>query len=178
MKIAFGYKMGSGKDTAVSYLIERFGGRQLSFAKPIYDILCYAQRRCGINPEKDRRFLQLVGTEWGRKGNPNIWINLLLLEASTLIEENCNVYISDLRFLNELKALKENGWFCVKIKREHDETRAGSGEKEHESETELDKASDSEWDYVIENNDTLEKLYQELEEVASMSKCKYTTASS
>ena len=33
MKIAFGYKMRSGKDTAVDYLITKYGGKKITFAK-------------------------------------------------------------------------------------------------------------------------------------------------
>lgn len=39
MKIAFGCTMGSGKDTSVSYLIEKYGGIKLSFSEPIYHII-------------------------------------------------------------------------------------------------------------------------------------------
>ena len=70
-KVAFGYKMGVGKDTAVDYLISRHGGKRISFADPIYNIMNYAQEVCGFEPEKDRYFLQLVGTDWARKKDPN-----------------------------------------------------------------------------------------------------------
>ena len=48
MRIAFGCKMGSGKDTAVSYLISKYGGKRLAFADPIYKIQNYAQQLCGF----------------------------------------------------------------------------------------------------------------------------------
>ena len=63
MKIAFGYKMGAGKDTAVDYLKQKYGGTHLSFAGPIYTILENAQHICGFPVEKDRQFLQFIGTE-------------------------------------------------------------------------------------------------------------------
>ena len=36
IKIAFGYKMGVGKDEACSYLIKKYGGEKISFASPLY----------------------------------------------------------------------------------------------------------------------------------------------
>ena len=41
IKIAFGGKMGTGKDCAVKYMINKHTGVKLSFADPIYDILHY-----------------------------------------------------------------------------------------------------------------------------------------
>ena len=78
MKIAFGGKMGTGKDTCVNYLIKKYGGVKISFSDSIYDILYYAQNVCGFKKEKDRKFLQWIGTEWAREKNPNIWIELTL----------------------------------------------------------------------------------------------------
>lgn len=31
--------MRSGKDTSVDYLIEKYGGKKITFAKPLYDAL-------------------------------------------------------------------------------------------------------------------------------------------
>jgi hypothetical protein len=63
IKIAFGYKMGVGKDEACSYLIKKYGGEKISFASPLYDIQHHAQRVCGFEEEKDRQFLQFIGTQ-------------------------------------------------------------------------------------------------------------------
>jgi hypothetical protein len=162
MKIAFGYKMGSGKDTSVEYMIGKFGGQKISFADPIYSIMTYAQKTCGFANEKDRKFLQWIGTEWGREKNSNIWIDIALGRSST--NENC--FISDLRFQNEFDALKENGWTCVKLKREYDNISiAGTGIITHISENELDNIDDFKWDYIIENNGTFNDLYKKLDKL-------------
>jgi hypothetical protein len=63
LKISFSGKAGSGKDVSVKYLIDKYGGKKF-FSKPIYDILYYAQNICGFKQEKDRKFLQWIGTEW------------------------------------------------------------------------------------------------------------------
>jgi len=57
MRIAFGYKARSGKDTSADYLARAYGGERLAFAQPLYDILQHAQRTCGFPDEKDRAFL-------------------------------------------------------------------------------------------------------------------------
>lgn len=161
MKIAFGYKMGVGKDTAVSFLIKKYGGKHISFASPIYDILNYAQERCGFKKEKDRHFLQYIGTEWARKKDKNVWINIAIESANKK-----NNFISDLRFKNEFTALKNDGWICVKIYRENiDVDRTGSGNGKHSSEIELDSVSDEEWDYVVYNNISLENFLKQIDEI-------------
>lgn len=166
MKIAFGYKMGSGKDTAVEYLINTYGGTRIAFADPLYHLMEYAQRYCGFPVEKDRKFLQWIGTEWGRNIDDNVWIRKTI-EKSKEIEGN--VYCCDCRFENEFRALKDNGFICIKINRDVGDSdmnsRAGTGSNQHSSETALDVLHDSEWDYVIDNNGTLEEFISEIEKI-------------
>jgi hypothetical protein len=164
MKVAFGYKMGVGKDSAVSYLVQKHGGKHISFAKPIYDILHYAQKKCGFPVCKDRHFLQYVGTEWGRSHEENVWVRLALES----VELNENNFISDLRYLNEFKALKDSGWKCVKISRRVEKVgkeREGTGSSYHSSEVELDKVREEEWDYIISNDSDLEEFYGKIDEM-------------
>ena len=165
-KVAFGYRMGVGKDTAADYLQNVLGGKRMSFAEPIYDILHYAQDRCGIPRCKDRQFLQYVGTNWGRKQNKNMWIDLVLKNTP----ENEYVFLSDLRFPNELKALRENGWYCVKLVRDHDTAREGTGSSTHSSETALDSVPNSQWNAVIYNNGSLTEFLFQLDGLISQIK--------
>jgi hypothetical protein len=163
MKIAFGYGMRVGKDTAANYMMKQVGGKKLSFAHDLYDILHYAQDKCGFKKEKDRKFLQFIGTEWARSIDTNVWIKSVLDKSSG----TGNFYVSDLRFKNEFDALKANGWTCVKIIRNDNFVKdSSSSETSHISETELDSLSDHEWDHIIVNNgtdsyfDELRKLYK------------------
>lgn len=153
MKLAFGYKMRSGKDTSVDYLISKYGGKRMSFAKALYDALFAVQSIFGLPQEKDRRFLISVG-DWARDKDPNIFVNIAL-------KNNEATYCSDVRFLNEFTALKLQGWKCIKINRD---TGCNSN---HSSECELDSIEDSEWDYIIDNNGTLEDLYNKLDNIVS-----------
>lgn len=161
MKIAFGYKMGVGKDEACSYLSHKYAGKKISFASKIYDIQRYAQMICGFKQEKDRHLLQYIGTEWGRKKDPNIWISLSMQD----IPKDGNVFLSDLRFKNEFNTLKKEGWFCVKIIRScvDLDRRKGSGILEHESEIDLDEIDDKDWDFILKNNDRLDDFYKNLD---------------
>lgn len=169
MRIAFGYKMGTGKDTAVSYLMSKYGGKQICFASPIYDIMYYAQERCGFPIEKDRQFLQYIGTEWGRSREENVWVRLAI-EATPPPSENA--FLSDLRFPNEFKALKEKDWVCVKLVRDQQEDRKGSGSHAHSSENALDSIPDEEWDFVITNNGTIAEFERNLDRlVRKIFKC-------
>ena len=171
MKIAFGYKMSSGKDTCVDYIIQKYGGHKVSFSKYLYDILHYAQKVCGFDIEKDRKFLQWVGTEWAREKDPDVWVRLTIQESEQIEKdkknEKKNIYCSDVRFLNEFEALKKNGWIMIKINRPENKSdvRIGTGSSLHISENILDKVNDKEWDYIIENNGTKENLFQNLENI-------------
>ena len=154
--------MGVGKDEACSYLSNKYGGDRLSFASPLYDIKRYAQQRCRFREEKDRQFLQYIGTDWARKKDPNVWIRLLLDESSSSKEGN--LFLSDLRFSNEFEILKKEGWVCVKINRPLvDDERKGSGIVNHDSEIDLDTIDDKEWDFIIQNNQSMEDFYSRLD---------------
>lgn len=160
LKIAFGYKMGVGKDEACSYLIKKYGGTKISFASPLYDIQHYAQRICGFNEEKDRQFLQFIGTEWARNKDPYVWIKLALKKTC----EHENSFISDLRFFNEFYTLKKEGWVCVKIIRPNAlADRAGTGSTTHMSENNLNSIEDKEWNYLLQNDGNLKDFHTKLD---------------
>lgn len=166
--VAFGGKMGSGKDTATNYLLDKYSGAHHSFAAPLYDIMKYAQWVCGFEEKKDRALLQFVGTDWARARDPNVWVNIALKD----IPEDGNVFLSDIRFSNELTALKEAGWVCVRIDRFSRGRREGTGSSEHSSEKSLDSIEKSRWDFVIENNGSLSEFYSKLDKMISTIKCK------
>ena len=160
--------MGSGKDTAAEYLCDKYTGVAHSFAAPLYDILKYAQRVCNFKERKDRAFLQFVGTEWARDQDPNIWVNIALKTTP----EDGNVFLSDVRFKNELTALKKAGWFCVRVERASQSQRAGTGTSDHTSETELDTIPEEDWNHVVQNDGDLSQFYSKLDKMIATIKCK------
>lgn len=136
-----------------------------------------------------RTILQLLGTECGRDIiHPNCWVNALFSDyvdryignwgQGNHIYKKPNWIITDTRFENEYRAIKQRGGVTIKIKRdtelrypdlwkqfqesEYDEWNAWLklvnkfNTVYHPSETGLDHITD--WDYVIENNGTLEEL--------------------
>jgi hypothetical protein len=114
-----------------------------------------------------RLLLQLLGTECGRNIiHPNIWINALFSKYKQTIpfdkifkqsdiEENSNWgfpnwIITDVRFINEVEAIKERGGIVIRVNNPNVEST-----DRHISETELDNYP---FDYIIENGSTLSDL--------------------
>lgn len=100
-----------------------------------------------------RNLLQFVGTDLIRKTiEDSFWIDATV---ERLRKEPCNVVVADSRFSNERNLLKSLGAILVLIKRGPDSIDG------HSSENDLGK--DEDYDYVIENNGTLEELQQKIE---------------
>ena len=112
-----------------------------------------------------REVLQIVGTELLREGfNKNVHV------ASTManIKDKDNVIITDLRFPNEMEAVKKKGGITIRVNRSFNH-KMGSKETgtidltpEHESEKALDNA---EFDYVIQNNGTISDLIDKIRNI-------------
>lgn len=152
----------AGKDTIGSYLIQEHRFTRVAFSEPLYDILYAAQDICGFDKEKDRKFLQWVGTEWAREQDPDVWVRLAIknIKNNYLFDP---IVVTDLRYINELNTLRENGFMLVRVKRDTTNSDFGNGSKLHPSETEMLTVPDSDFDMVIDNNGTLEQLYEHIE---------------
>lgn len=134
-----------------------------------------------------RIMLQLLGTEAGRSIiHPNIWVNGLFSNykspchnAETKEPCSCmgvmcmkpvNWIITDMRFPNELKAVKDKGGITIRVNREYKYgdlshipiTVNKVLNREHPSETALDNA---EFDYIINNNGTVEDLIEKVKQI-------------
>lgn len=94
-----------------------------------------------------RWFLQTVGTDCFRdRIHHDFWVNSLMNEY----KEGCNWLITDVRFLNEAKSIKDNGGVIWKVMR-------GNSNSSHVSETEMDLIKP---DFVLENYGTIEETYK------------------
>jgi len=94
-----------------------------------------------------REMLQVIGTDCFRNlVNPNTWV------ISTLSDYKEGDYwlISDVRFPNEVKGIKDKGGLIIRI------NRPGMNGGSHESEVALDDYNG--FDYIIENDGTIEDL--------------------
>lgn len=155
LRIAFGGRAQSGKDTAVNYMISHRGGRNLKFSDPLYSLTHHIQAELGFEVQKDRYLLQTIGT-WAREQDPDVWVNLL----KETINENPkeNLFVSDVRFPNEFEMLKRNGFYMVKIERDGYDEQAGM----HVSETSLDLIAKDRWDHIVENGDSITSFHQNI----------------
>jgi hypothetical protein len=94
-----------------------------------------------------------------RNKDPNVWVRLV--QEST--PKSGNVFLSDLRFPNEFITLKNEGWICIKILRDHSKNREGTGTVLHSSEMLIDSIHNNNWDFIIDNNENKENFYSQLD---------------
>lgn len=127
--------------------------------------------RWGLSP---RQILQRIGTEMGRNTHPDVWVRntLRLIEQAYEGESAVNLHlprertflrvkyapgkadrwaVTDVRFVNEARGIREAGGVIVKVVRPGLED---SGDT-HASETSVDLVEE---DYLIVNDGTLEDL--------------------
>lgn len=106
-----------------------------------------------------REFLQILGTDAVRNNlHENAWVNALMADykPAKMSEYNPSKWIvTDVRFPNEAQAIKDRGGVIVRV------NRPGVGPvNNHPSETSL---NNWDFDYIIENNGTLEDLKHTVE---------------
>ncbi len=131
---------------------------------------------CDEKPLTPRKLLQLLDTECGRNIiHPNIWINALFVDYKDEyigdwgmghhMYEKPNWIITDVRFPNEAKAIKDRGGIVIRVneytlENEFDErTRM---DNEHPSETALDNY---EFDHFIHTDGNIEELIEKVKQL-------------
>lgn len=120
-----------------------------------------------------RILLQEIGTDLFRNQlHPEIWVNSTFnnyLTPHNSLDNNLKMYpnwiITDLRFKNELKAIKDRQGITVRINTIWDYSNTDSflkniNQNEHPSETELDNET---FDIVLDNNGTIEDLIEQVD---------------
>jgi hypothetical protein len=149
-------KQGSGKTTIATLLREHVGilsgwpGLRMRFAEPLYQIHDAALpvlKQWGLVPEdcdKEGPFLQVVGTEYGRKQKgENCWVDIQRRYADRVLREAITptlLTIEDARFENEFDAFPDAFRVRLDCDREVRQARTHSwrDNEEHPSETGLD----------------------------------------
>ena len=130
-------------------------------------------------PFSPRYALQLMGTEAGRNVfHTDIWVTSLLNRS-----KGKDVVVTDVRFENEIKFIQDNGGIIIRVKRGdepkwyQDVLNVKAGPKNHNysiSKGRLSKLgihqSETDWigsefNYVIENNGTIDDLGNKVNEV-------------
>lgn len=183
IKIALSGKYGVGKNTFLDLANELFSPiwqysirdnvfRENKFAEPIYDIMYACQNELEeysryVYPNqnercKDGKLLQFLGMHYRKKYGEDFWVKI----AFHVAEKPSHMF-TDLRFLNEFRACKEKGYTVIRIKRDEDRRKdfLCGRDPNHISETALDDIVDSEFDFVVDNNGTIEDLKNEVERI-------------
>ncbi|QAB08559.1 ORF77 [Ictalurid herpesvirus 1] len=137
--LAFAGRMGSGKDHACDYCISKIGGEKVH----VFDAgLMRATKFLGrpIEKPRDRPFLQAIG-DLGRRLDANFWVRDAVEKiVAPMWSRGVNVFITGVRFPNEIEALAGLGVRTVLIRRPRILT--GSPMERHPSETALDEYRD------------------------------------
>jgi hypothetical protein len=133
-----------------------------------------------IKPMTIREMLQIIGTEAMRNNlHPDTWVNALMCDYIPYSVKGSNYeeyesiknnwIITDMRFPNEMQAIKANGGITIRVVRPclkcggngyHKLSCYEQNKKQHPSETALD---DAKFDYEIVNDGTIEDLIEKVE---------------
>ena len=106
MRIAICGKMCSGKTYVSSILNRKCALKKFAFADKVKEV---AKDLFNMN-KKDRKLLQHIGQSM-RNIDQHVWINYLLYK----IEDEDRVIIDDVRYPNELQALREREFIVIKL---------------------------------------------------------------
>lgn len=113
-----------------------------------------------------RDFLQYFGTDLIRKNlGDNIWVDATFVDykPKKLSEYNPSKWIiSDVRFPNEIEAIKDRNGIIIRINR-HNHPNDINPNTEHISEKALDDYDN--FDYIINNDGTIEELTFKVREI-------------
>lgn len=185
-RIAISGKANSGKNTAATILQNilvgdyqynsyGYGCKLMAFADPIKEIIRimfpFLKKKWLYGPSKFRnqiiegaldsennpltirRALLEIGTKVGRGYKDSMWLDVFTHRFNKEVAKNIGaVIVTDVRFRNEFDYLKELGFFLIRINRET-EVKIN-----HSSETNQDQITNSEFDFVLNNNFGLEEL--------------------
>lgn len=172
--LAFGYMARTGKDTAAMYLHKEHGFNKLAFADPLKKAVSIIYRlnheqlhgelKDKIDPfwnESPRQILQKVGTDGLRNGHrQDVWTKAA--ERTIMNRPHENWVISDVRFPDEAEMVHRLGGKVIMLTGSFNSRKTiESASAAHESENIM--SSYNGWDAIIDNNSTLEYLFEQVE---------------
>jgi hypothetical protein len=145
-------KKGSGKSYVAENMRDLRGAKITRFADTLKDMMRVMGFNEGqingnlkevacdmLNGKTPRYAMQTLGTEWGRNLlHENIWVDMLVAKAN---KETGIVVVDDVRFPNEIKAIRENGGVVAWVER----VSVYEGDDEHASETSVSAADCDVW---------------------------------
>ena len=122
-------------------------------AEEVYDPLVKEVKLTKYPMETPRSIMQRVGTDLFRNEWGDVWVEAWEREAS----KHSHVVVTDLRFLNEYNRVKRHWGTVIRI------VRSGMNDSDgHRSETEMSEFGE---DIIIENNGSLEDLYEKVSRI-------------
>jgi hypothetical protein len=184
MVIVISAKQGGGKSTLAKAIIDKYNGQVVKFADPLYEMheaIWNVLEPYGVPREKKSGdFLQWVGTEFGRKRDQDIWVNIAKRRIAKIMQSNPNavVIIDDCRFENEFYALDEFEPLKIRLECDRDvrKVRADSwrDNENHPSETSLDAiAASGSFDlYFDTQNNSVDNILNVIETEGKLNETK------
>lgn len=172
--IGLAAKAQSGKTTVANMLLSSYGYGHVSFAEPIRQFIAdltgitredleKAEIKEAVIPwigRSPRYMMQTLGTEWGRDTIlADFWIKRAMRHVNDLSWGRIPAVISDVRFDNEAKAIREAGGYIVHLVRPDALVVAS-----HASEAGVRRESS---DYAIVNDGSLADLERKVDELMS-----------
>lgn len=202
--------IGSGKDTIADYLVTFKGFRRMSFAEPLKDAISaifgwdrellegktvYSRQwrekvdpwwadRLQIAHLTPRYVLQQWGTEVGRRAfHDDIWIASVENKLRSIKD---NIVLSDARFPNELKAVKNAGGITIRVNRGENPVwydaalslnkgfysngfiEARKTLEEHNVHASEYSSVGLDHDYYIDNNGTVDELHRNIDLIINL----------
>lgn len=183
-----------GKDEVAKYFIKKYHFKNYAFANPLKKVCkelfllndeqLYGSKKEDIDPIwnlSPREILQKTATDVIRDNIKNIFPNISIQdgnnfwiyhfelwyqkEKNRINKNHVNVVISDVRFKNEVEAIRKYDGIIIKIKRDNLKKaykKINSKIDNHISEMEQKEIIP---DYIIYNNSTIFKLYNQIEEL-------------
>lgn len=179
MLIGIAGKKQSGKDTFAQFIkaidseyeIKKFAGKLKEVASLLtnyplwyWEEEKYKDRKLSstFNHWSGREFLQRLGTEVFRNNlNNDIWVNLLFQDYGV-----DKWIITDVRFQNEVMAIKDNGGILIKMERKTTDSL-----DTHISENLVDNFA---YDYVVKNDGNAEELFEKAKFILNDAKARVT----
>jgi len=196
MIIAISGLIGSGKDTVADYLVNLHEFRRESFAGNLKNAMCeifgWDREMLEGRSKSSREWREQVDEWWAKRLNmPHLTPRWILQHVGTdvirghfhddmwlaslenkLRKTDDDIIISDVRFKNEVKMLKDLGAVCVEVTRGErpawyqyaldDDTKKLETLKVHRSEYDW---IGTDFDATLDNNGTLDELYKQVEEL-------------
>ncbi|HVI40805.1 MAG TPA: hypothetical protein VM577_09105 [Anaerovoracaceae bacterium] len=185
-KIAIAGKANSGKNTIADLIGQQIGltYKIFAFADPMKEMIMkmipqtdrevlwgpsHLRMTPTPNSELTYRHLLLDIGKLGRSYDPNIWINATIHMVQDYVDGSLGfrervALIADVRFKNELKAVKENDFLSIRVVRPNSVSTTTSTDI---SEVDLDDVPDSEFDVVLTNDGTMEDLKAKIKDIVN-----------